>query len=154
MATIVEPEGRMTKPLTTPYHVGDRVMLLVTERQAEGRVRVGDLGTVEEIIISDPNDGDGTFLMFYVKLARGRILLHPRDFAPAAEAETHVWARNQIKALGRGAPKKDRRAAYIARVLREALTRAGIEVREVNAALLAELRVQAVAERYGRAAAR
>jgi hypothetical protein len=104
MATILKASGRMTKDLATPYHVGDPVVALLSERQAHGRVRVGEAGTVRKIVISDPNDGDETFLMFYVKVTRGTVFLHPSEFAPAAEAEAHLWARRQIDGLGTPAP--------------------------------------------------
>jgi len=73
--------------------------MLVNERQKHGRVRVGEAGTIREISISDPDDGDDTFLMFYAEVVRGTIFLHPRDFAPVAEAEAHLWARRQLRTL-------------------------------------------------------
>jgi hypothetical protein len=51
---------------------------------------------------SRPNDGDSTFLMFWVKFARVTTLLGGREIAPAAEIEAYLWARRQIKALERG----------------------------------------------------
>ncbi len=100
MATILKARGRMTKDLVTPHHAGDQVVTLVTERQRYGSIRVGDVGTIRWMFISDPNDGDVTFPMFYVKVGRGTVLLHPTEFAPAAEAEAYLWARRQIDALG------------------------------------------------------
>ena len=99
MATTLGPRGRMTKPLTTPYNVGDSVVSLTCEKQRDGCVCVGDVGTIRRIIISCPNDGDATFLMFYVKVKHGKVLLHSRDFAPAAEADAHLWTKKQIDAL-------------------------------------------------------
>jgi len=100
MSTILKARGRMTKDLVvTPHHAGDQVAVLVSERQKHGRVRVGDVGTIRRIIISDPNDRDVTFPMFYVKVRRGTVFLHPSEFAPAGEAEAHLWARRQIEAL-------------------------------------------------------
>jgi hypothetical protein len=99
MATTLGPEGRMTRPLTTPYTVGDRVTSLVHEHQTEGCVRRGEVGTIRRIVISDSGDGDETFLMFYVRARHGTVLLHSREFAPAAEAEAHLWARRQLKTL-------------------------------------------------------
>jgi len=60
MATTLGPEGRMTRPLTTPYNVGDSVTSLIHDHQNGGCVRVGEVGTIRRIIISDPNDGDET----------------------------------------------------------------------------------------------
>jgi hypothetical protein len=92
----------MTRPLTTPYNVGDRVTSLVHEHQTHGCVRVGEVGTIKRIIISAPNDGDATFLMFYVRARCGTVLLHPREFAPAAEAKAHLRARRQLATLKKG----------------------------------------------------
>ena len=74
MATTLGPEGRMTRPLITPYNVGDRVAMLRTEEQTDGRCRRGDVGTIREIIISAPNDGDDTFPMFFVKMPHGTVV--------------------------------------------------------------------------------
>jgi hypothetical protein len=93
----------MTRPLTTPYHIGDRVVILLDDVQRRGRAVVGDVGTIRRLVISDPNDGDETFLMFYVAVASGRLLLHASEFAPAAEAEAYLWARRQVD--GALAPK-------------------------------------------------
>ena len=98
MATILAARGRMTKDLVTQYHVGDQVVVLTNGRQRHGRARVGDVGTIRRVVISDPNDGDNTFLMVYVKVSHGRVLLHPSEFAPAAEAAAQLWARRQIEA--------------------------------------------------------
>jgi hypothetical protein len=65
------------------------VVSLVSERQAHGRVRVGGVGTIRKLVISDPNDRDQTFVMAYVKVGRGTVVLHPGEFAPAGEAEAH-----------------------------------------------------------------
>jgi len=98
--TILKARAAMTKDLVTPYHAGDQVVVLTNGRQKYGRARVGDVGTIRRIVISDPNDGDETFLMVYVKLALGFVFLHPSEIAPAAEAEAQLWARRQIEALG------------------------------------------------------
>ena len=102
MATILAARGRMTKDLVTPYHVGDQVVVLTNGRQKHGRARGGEVGTIRRLFISDPNDGDNTFLMAYVKVSHGTVLLHPSEFAPAAETAAQLWAREQIEALGRG----------------------------------------------------
>ena len=47
-----------------------------------------------------PNDGDATFLMFYVRVSRGTVLLHPSEFASVAD-EAQLWACRQIEALAR-----------------------------------------------------
>lgn len=88
----------MTKDLVTPHHAGDQVVALVNERQRYGSVRVGDVGTIRWMYISDPNDGDATFPMFYVRVSRGTVLLHPTEFASVAD-EAQLWACRQIEAL-------------------------------------------------------
>jgi len=98
--TILKARGRMTKDLVTPHHAGDRVVALIREGQRYGRVEVGDVVTIRWIFISDANDGDETFLLFYVKVPHGTVLLYPTEFAPAAKAEAHLWARRQIDGLG------------------------------------------------------
>jgi len=40
--------------------------------------------------------------MFYIKVRRGTVLLSSEEFAPVAEAEAHLWARRQLKALKKG----------------------------------------------------
>jgi len=98
MSTILAARGRMTKDLVTPHHVGDEVVVLTNGRQRHGRARVGEVGTIRRIIISDPNDGDSTFPMAFVKVRRGTVFLHPSEFAPAAEGAAQLWARRQIEA--------------------------------------------------------
>src|SRR5437773_7160889 len=98
MATILKARGRMTKDLVTQHHVGDQVVVLISEKQKYGRVEVGDVGRIRWIFISDANDGDETFLMFYVKVPHGTVLLHPSEFAPAAD-EAQLSACRQIEAL-------------------------------------------------------
>jgi hypothetical protein len=83
MATTLGPKGRMTKALITPHNVGYRVVSLVDEHQTDGCIHVGEIGTIRRVIISCPNDGDETFLMFYVRAPRGTVFLHSLDFAPA-----------------------------------------------------------------------
>lgn len=82
--TILKAKGRMTKNLETPYSIGDRVVALVKQHQRDGRMRAGEIGTIREISISDPRDGDATFPIFYVKVARGTVLLGATEFAPRA----------------------------------------------------------------------
>ena len=67
MATIKWPRGRMTKPLTTPYEIGDRVRLVADETGSEALLRGGDVGPIRRIFISCPEDGDVTFLVFDVE---------------------------------------------------------------------------------------
>jgi hypothetical protein len=83
MAMIVRAQGRMTKDLVTPLHVGDRVRSLVEEHLTTGRVRVGDVGIIVAPVISDPDDGDETFLMFDVAVPGGMVSLHASEFEPA-----------------------------------------------------------------------
>ncbi len=96
MATILKARGAMTKDLVTPYTAGDSVTVLVNGQQRHGVARVGAVGRVRAVVVSDPNDGDETFAMVFVKLARGWLFLHPSEIAPAAEAESYLWALRQI----------------------------------------------------------
>ncbi len=68
MATVKKPRGRMTKPLVTPYEVGDAV-LLKSGGYDDGRYEdgqytdfTGELHSIprvgKRIFISDPCDGD------------------------------------------------------------------------------------------------
>jgi hypothetical protein len=104
MATILKARGRMTKDIETPYEVGQRVVLVAPDQNDHG-VRAGDRGVIRRIIISDPNDGDETFPMFYIRVRRGRYekpittLFHATEFAPAAEAHAYLWARRQVNGL-------------------------------------------------------
>src|SRR5437879_5595039 len=71
MATILKARGRMTKDLVTPYEVGQEVVLIdpqFDDPLLKGRFPVGDSGIIRKIIISDANDGDETFPMFYVRV--------------------------------------------------------------------------------------
>jgi hypothetical protein len=81
--TTMKATGRMTRDLVTPLHVGDRVRALIEERMVRGRVRVGDVGVIHDVMISDPNDGDQTFLMFDVAVPGGMVSLHATEFEPA-----------------------------------------------------------------------
>jgi hypothetical protein len=83
VATIKRPRGRMTKPLVTPYEVGDVVLF----RQAwfgddYGKEtgsyigshgdrclvpRVGDIGVIEQIVVANDCDGDDANLLFKVQ---------------------------------------------------------------------------------------
>ncbi len=51
-------------------------------------------------MISDANDGDETFPMFYVRFGAFTTLLHASEFAPVAEAEAQLWACRQIDGPG------------------------------------------------------
>jgi len=96
--TIKGPEGRMTKPLATPHNVGD-VVELVTKQScgcSAGRhvgknrrpaPRVGETGVIRQIIVSDPNDGDETFLIFGVRFSKwgNTAWLGESDFALVAK---------------------------------------------------------------------
>jgi len=72
----------MTRDLVTPLHVGDRVRSLIEDRQTRGRVRVGDVGIVTEVVVSDPNDGDATFLVFDVAVPGGMVAMGAMEFEP------------------------------------------------------------------------
>jgi len=107
MATIKKPRGRMTKPLATPYEVDDVVLLTRSDHEGGQYTgftgdrryvpRVGDVGTIKRIFISDPNDVD-TFLMFDVKWSGYG------DTYPVAEYEiaSDAWFRRQLDGLGGG----------------------------------------------------
>jgi hypothetical protein len=112
MATIKRPRGRMTKPLATPYEVGDVVQLMKPyTRESEPPVdpvvanavafalslhgirmkpavqpRVGDLGVIHKILIADPNEGNDTFLVLLVKWSRIKSIrpVTADEIAPAA----------------------------------------------------------------------
>ena len=86
MATVLQPRGRMTKPLATPYEVGDTVRLAMdlgpddesetdpAERAqdaawvasicgpARSLPNVGDVGVIRRIYVNDPKDGDDAFV--------------------------------------------------------------------------------------------
>jgi hypothetical protein len=67
MATTVAPKGRMTRPLHTPYSIGDTIRLLVENTGSEGRhPRKGDVGRIRRMYPACPSDGDETFLTFDV----------------------------------------------------------------------------------------
>jgi hypothetical protein len=101
MATIKGPRGRMTKPLTTPYEVGDRVRLVADETWSEGLLSAGDVGPIRRIFISCPNDGDETFLLFDVEweIFGGRMTVVEEQITPAADTEAHRWLRRQLDGL-------------------------------------------------------
>jgi hypothetical protein len=80
--TTVKAQGRMTKDLVTTLHVGDRVRSLIEERMVRGRVRIGDVGVITEVLISDPDDGDATFLMYDVAVPGGVVALGAFEFEP------------------------------------------------------------------------
>ena len=86
----------MTKALVTPYNIGDRV--LVTADVEDGPY-AGDTGVIRRVVISDPNDGDDTFLIFYAKLASGgTCILGAEDMAPII-SEADAWLRRQLDTL-------------------------------------------------------
>ena len=115
------PKGNMTRPLTTPYDVGDIVRLTTVQDETIWRgknrawaPRVGDTGVIRKVIISDPEDGDDTILMFWVKFSEwGRTtLVGEPEFALVAKNETELpaagatsadeaWLRQQLDGLGR-----------------------------------------------------
>ena len=100
--TIRKPRGRMTKPLVTPYRVGDRVMLTADNGldELQGRARIprpGERGTIRRISISDPDDGDATFLVFDVRFGRRIVPLGADEIAPATEA--NLWLLRQLSTL-------------------------------------------------------
>ena len=81
--TTVKAQGRkMTRDLVTPLHVGDRVRALIEERMVRGRVAPGDVGTITNVYISDPDDGDETFLIFDVAVPGGVVSLAAFEFEP------------------------------------------------------------------------
>lgn len=97
MATIKWPRGKMTKPLTTQYEAGERVRLIADlEKHSEGPLpRVGDIGTIRRISISDPNDGDETVLVLDVKWTDyGRRMIVGEDEVTLA-TEADEWIRRQ-----------------------------------------------------------
>ena len=116
--TVKGPKGRMTKPLATKYDVGD-VVKLVNEQGWLNKVgtnglhapSVGEVGTIRRVIISAPNDGDDTFLMFYVKFPTwgATTILHESEFVLVAKNETRQsgeiapadaeWLRRQLDGL-------------------------------------------------------
>jgi hypothetical protein len=119
MATTLGPD-RMTRPLTTPYHVGDVVVLTRDDHDYDGP-QPGDVGVIQEIFISYPNDGDDTFLMFDVlwttygeRMPYGEGALKPAGKASACRARVfearvprrerpgrqgQAWLRRQLKKL-------------------------------------------------------
>jgi hypothetical protein len=101
VATIKGPRGRMTKPLTTPYEVGDRVRLVADETWSEGLLSAGDVGPIRRIFISCPNDGDETFLLFDVEweIFGGRMTVIEQQIAPATDTEADEWLRRQLDGL-------------------------------------------------------
>ena len=97
--TIRKPRGNMTRPLTTAYHVGDKVVLNCDlGDDAPHFPHVGEAGVIRRILVSDPNDGDKTFLILDVKWAKsGRIINVGEDeIIPARSA---AWLRRQLATL-------------------------------------------------------
>ena len=123
--TIKGPEGRMTKPLATPFNVGDVVELIAKQTcgcSSERHVgknglyhpRVGEVGVLRRIIVSAPEDGDETFLVFGVRFAEwgktwwlagsefALIAKNETVNAQAVRAEDDAWLRRQLDDLGGG----------------------------------------------------
>jgi len=116
MATL-KPRGKMTRPLMTMYSVGDHIMLTrdVTwaDMEPERGPQVGDTGTIKQVLVADPNDGDDTFLLFRVRWASGRTwsvgegdltrAYHKpsRAWRPSRQArqEAEAWLRRQLDSL-------------------------------------------------------
>jgi len=97
--TIRRPRGNMTRPLTTAYHVGDKVVLNCDlDCPDPSFPRVGEAGVIRRILVSDPNDGDKTFLNFDVKWAKtGKIVnVGDDEIIPAKSA---AWLRRQLATL-------------------------------------------------------
>ena len=121
------PRGRMTKPMSTFYNVGDHVMLVRDLEFTDGLAprpelgpAVGDVGTIRRITISDPNDGDDTVLLFAIEweggpypeleggLSVGADVLIPWPKKPAriprrslkVRRESEAWLRGQLATLG------------------------------------------------------
>jgi len=110
----------MTQPLTTPYHVGDVVLLTQDDPDYES-LRADDVGVIREIFISCPDDGDETVLLFDVLWSdygkqtshdEGALKLVTKTSASGARAlETRVsrrqrpgrqaqaWLRRQLSTL-------------------------------------------------------
>jgi hypothetical protein len=101
MATTIRPRGKMTKPLTTPYDVGDVVMLTTNDDPDDPdsmtienpRFQAGDVGIIRKIELSDGDgsDGNATFLMFDVMWfnAGRRMLVGADEMKPAARADAY-----------------------------------------------------------------
>jgi hypothetical protein len=93
----------MTKALVTPYHIGDRVLIIATAWVHPGVTdeticEAGETGTIRQITVSDPNDGDDTFLLFRVKFDDDgqTALLGDTEFAPIG---ADAWLRRQLATL-------------------------------------------------------
>ena len=70
-----------------------------------GRPHVGDVGIIKRIIIADPDDGDGTTLMFDVKCADKDGRPYPGMYAVAdtdigSLAVGEAWLRQQFNGPG------------------------------------------------------
>ena len=91
--TILKARGRMTKDIVTPYATGDEVVLVAPDAGHSWSwwLPVGVRGTIREIVISDANDGDETFLMFHVRFGSFTAVMHSSEFAPVAEVEACLW---------------------------------------------------------------
>ena len=101
MATTLPRRGKMTRPLTTPYSVGDVVVLTANDPDNsdsmtidDDRFLAGDVGTIRRIFNADPKAGDAGWIMFDVLwLNAGRLM-------PVGESE--------IKPAGRTNPYRAR----------------------------------------------
>jgi len=123
MATIKKPRGRMTKPLLTPYEVGD-VVLLVSSLKAHERgffrnpvtnevrtcPRYGDIGVIERVWIDRVSaDGKNPFLVFIVRWSDyGGTTRHIEpELAPMAKHA--AWLQRQLNTLSAaGLSEEDR----------------------------------------------
>ena len=96
----------------TPFTVGDAVLLTRSDHDEDGRYTgfsgerhyvpcVGDVGVVERIYISDPNDVD-TFLMFEVKWSDYGDTYPVAECEIASMAKGVAWLRRQIAGLDDG----------------------------------------------------
>src|SRR5258708_4908309 len=115
MGTTVGPEGRMTKPLVTPYAVGDVVMLTVTSATLQDGCEphvtpeTGDTGVIREIELAYPEEGDagvdaegddtGAFLMFDVEWPSGAYPVSDDQIMPVSDAS---WLRRLFDGLDEG----------------------------------------------------
>jgi hypothetical protein len=112
--TVKGPEGRMTKPLVTPYAVGDVVMLTVTSATLQDGCEphvtpeTGDTGVIREIELVDPEEGDagvdaegdiGAFLMFDVEWPSGTYPVGDDQIMPVSDA---AWLRRLLGGLDKG----------------------------------------------------
>ena len=100
MAAILKARDRMTRGLTTPYEVGQEVVLIDPLDGVDilQRPQVGDSGTIRKVIVGDPGDGDAAVPLFYTRFGTLTLLLSADEFADAA---AYHWARRMIEGLAR-----------------------------------------------------